>query len=276
LVTSPPTSRRHPIRLLRGALAPARLAAAGVLVCVGVAACGSSGPAQLNAATVARAIEQRIVKRDGITTAVRCAAPTVIKVGASFRCTAKLAVGTYAVNVVAIDAKGSFRYASAGPLTVLDSVTVEHAIARSIRRQRHLAATVSCPSPVLQGARISFGCVATTKRGTRHFKVTQLDGNGKVDIVDLTPKPVSTHTHTRTTTRHPKHSHTRTHGTTRSHTHTTDTHTAATATHTTAPTHTTATTHTHTATQHTATTHTHTTTTHTAATRQRRAVTGAT
>ena len=223
---------------MRGVLRPARVAAAGVLVSVAVAACGSSGPAKLDTATVARAIEQRILAQNGIATAVLCAAPPVMRVGATFRCSAKLAVGTYAVDVVAINAKGSFRYSSSGPLQVLDSVTVEHAIAGSIRRQLHLAAAVSCPAPVLQSAGVSFSCLATTKRGTHRFKVTQLDANGKVDIVDLTPKQASTHRKTKTktkTTTHTKAAHT-THRTTRSHTHThaaTSSHTkTATSSHT--------------------------------------------
>jgi hypothetical protein len=216
-VTFPAHSRQHPIRLLRGATAPARVAAGAAIVATAVAGCGSSGPAKLVGATVARAIEQRIEKQSGVATAVNCAAPGVIKVGAAFRCSAKLAVGTYAVSVVAIDAKGNFRYSSSGPLRVLDSVAVEHAIARSIRRQLHARSSVTCPAPVLQRAGISFGCVATTKRGVVHrFKVTELDGGGRVDIVDLTPKPRprhhkakahhtrSTRTHTSSTRRHTK------------------------------------------------------------------------
>jgi len=216
-VTSPAHPRRHPVRLLRGALAPARVAAGAAIVATAVAACGSSGPAKLVGTTVARAIEQRIEKQSGIATAVNCAAPAVIKVGAAFRCTAKLAVGTYAVSVVAIDAKGNFRYSSSGPLQVLDSVTVEHAIAHSIRRQLHTRSSVRCPAPVLQRAGIAFACVATTKRGVVHrFKVTELDGAGRVDIVDLTPKPRPAH--------HEKKAH---------HTRTTRTHTASTHRHTT-------------------------------------------
>ena len=230
--------------------------AAALATALAAAACGSSGPPRLDTTKIARAIEQTIQAQNGLATNVTCPAPPLVKVGLTFRCVAKLAVGAYAVDVVEISSKGAVRYSSTAPLEVLDSVTVEHAIAASIHHQRHLVASVSCPAPVLQRAGLAFECHATTKRGADRFAVTEIDADGHVRIVDQTTHLTSTHT-TTTKTATTRHRHTTT-------SHTTTTHTAHT-THTTSThrTHTSSTHTTHTTTTHTTTSHTtHTTSTH--------------
>jgi hypothetical protein len=66
---------------------------------------------------------------------------------------------------------------------ILNTVTVERSIEASIRSQRHLPSTVSCPFNVVQEAGIVFECVATV--GRRHFPVvvTETDGKGHVAFV---------------------------------------------------------------------------------------------
>jgi hypothetical protein len=211
-----------------------------VLVSALVAGCGSSSPARLDTAHVARAIARTILAQTGVTVIVDCPAPPLLKPGLAFRCVAKLAVGSYLVNVVEISAKGAVRYSSDGPLRVLDSTAIEHAIAASIRRQRHLAATVDCPSPVLQRAGLAFVCVASTTRGSLRFTVTETDGDAHVSIVDQSarhPTPASHRTATTTHTHATTSSHHRTTSTTRSHTTTSARSHTATHSHTTTSTH---------------------------------------
>jgi hypothetical protein len=66
---------------------------------------------------------------------------------------------------------------------ILDTVKVERSIEASIRSQRHLHSTVSCPVNIVQKAGVVFDCVATV--GGRRFSVvvTETDGNGHVVYV---------------------------------------------------------------------------------------------
>jgi len=192
---------------------PARAVMLCALVCLGVAACGSSSPSHLNTAKVAVRIEQTITKETGVATTVSCPGSPLAKSGVTFTCVARLAVGDYPVQVTEIDAKGGVRFASATALQVIDSVTIEHAIARSIHRKRHLSARVHCPAPVLQSPGLSFTCVATSTRATERFTVTEIDTNGHVRIVDHSTHLAAAHsrstttTHTRTTATRTTHHH---------------------------------------------------------------------
>jgi hypothetical protein len=69
----------------------------------------------------------------------------------------------------------------------LDSATVERAIAASILHQRHLEATVVCPSKVVQQAGHVFTCSAHLDVGEYPLTVTELDGSGKVRFRDGNP-----------------------------------------------------------------------------------------
>jgi len=164
----------------------ARVASAIGLSALVATACGggSSPPATLVTAPVARAIMQTIQRQWGISTVVECPTHPPRKAGYHFVCVAKLAVGSYPVEVVEINARGGVRYSNSTPLHTLNSQTVELAIKQAIHKQRKLTATVSCPSPILQQAGLVFTCTATTKRGTSAFTVTETDSQGHVEVVD--------------------------------------------------------------------------------------------
>jgi uncharacterized lipoprotein YajG len=66
------------------------------------------------------------------------------------------------------------------PATILDTERVERAIEASILQQRHVSATVTCPSGVVQRQGVTFVCIATTQKGTTPFDVTQTDSAGHV------------------------------------------------------------------------------------------------
>ena len=59
------------------------------------------------------------------------------------------------------------------------------AIEAAVSKKRHLSAKVSCPSPVLQQDGLVFNCLATTKKGTGTFRVTEIDGSGHVKFVGV-------------------------------------------------------------------------------------------
>lgn len=76
------------------------------------------------------------------------------------------------------------------PLTTLSIARVTKAIQRSILQQRHVGATVDCPTEVLQRKGVSFECQATVKptpgwvgNRTYPFAVTEIDAKGNVRYV---------------------------------------------------------------------------------------------
>jgi hypothetical protein len=70
---------------------------------------------------------------------------------------------------------------------ILDSVTVERAIARSILRERDLYTTVACPSKVPQLAGRVFTCTARLDVGAYPVTVTEINGSGHVGFQDERP-----------------------------------------------------------------------------------------
>jgi hypothetical protein len=62
----------------------------------------------------------------------------------------------------------------------LDTVTIERAIAQSILAQRHLYATVSCPTGIQRKAGRDFTCTARLDVGTYPVRVRQTDDKGHV------------------------------------------------------------------------------------------------
>jgi hypothetical protein len=163
-----------------------RAAGAIALSALVATACGSSSPPApptLQTGTVERAIMQTIQQQRGISTHVVCPAHPPRKSGYKFFCSAQLAVGSYPVEVIEINARGGVRYSNNTPLRILDSGTVELAIAQAVHKERHLKATVACPSPVLQQAGLVFTCYATTKLGKSPFTVTETDALGHVKFV---------------------------------------------------------------------------------------------
>jgi hypothetical protein len=66
---------------------------------------------------------------------------------------------------------------------ILNTVKVERSIEASIRSQRHLASTVSCPVNIIQKAGVVFDCVATVGAHQFPVVVTQTDSNGHVVYV---------------------------------------------------------------------------------------------
>jgi hypothetical protein len=143
--------------------------------------CGNS--ATLNTSTVERAIAASILAQRHAHTTVACPSNVPRRAGVVFTCTAKLQVGGYPVTVTQLNNLGYVRYANPAPLVLLNTSRVEKSIAHSITTQRHLHATVACPTEVLQKTGIAFRCTATI-HGVRYpFDVTQVDGRGNVRYI---------------------------------------------------------------------------------------------
>ncbi|HTU77533.1 MAG TPA: DUF4333 domain-containing protein [Solirubrobacteraceae bacterium] len=149
-----------------------------------LSACGSSA-AYLDSARVERAIARSILREHGLYTKVACPARVPLRTGYVFKCSALLGVGAYPVTATEIGGDGQVRYRDPRPLAVLDIAKVQRAIAASILSQRHIAATVSCPSDVLQQAGLSFRCTAVIDGGARRyaFIVSELGNAGHVRFV---------------------------------------------------------------------------------------------
>jgi hypothetical protein len=173
--------------------APGRRVGARAVAAVGLAAlvataCGSSSPpkvATMATAPVMRAIAQTIKRQHRISTVVVCPAHPKKKAGFRFTCLAKLAVGSYPVEVVETNSHGGVRFSNSTPLRLLNSHTVELAIQRAVHAQRRLKATVVCPAPILQKAGLVFTCTVRTKRGSSRFRVTEANSRGRVTFVGL-------------------------------------------------------------------------------------------
>jgi hypothetical protein len=161
-----------------------RLVAAVALVALVAAACGSSTPTgTLPVAGIQSSIERSILKERSVKTTVVCPTGVPRKSGYKFTCVAKLDVGTYPVTVVEVNTRGGVRYSNSTPLRVLDIRSVELAIQRAIRRERHRAAVVTCPAEVLQQKGLKFTCSAKTKGGVGIFTVTETDNDAHVSFV---------------------------------------------------------------------------------------------
>ncbi|MCW2997492.1 MAG: hypothetical protein JWN65_1041 [Solirubrobacterales bacterium] len=66
---------------------------------------------------------------------------------------------------------------------LVDTARVERSIVDSVRTQRGVKATVTCPKDVVQEQGGTFECKATSKRGDATFVVTQKDDKGFVTYV---------------------------------------------------------------------------------------------
>ena len=113
---------------------------------------------------------------------VACPSKIAMRAGEIFTCTARLDVGSYPVTVTEIGSNGHVRYGNTSPLRILNIAKVEHAIETSVRDERHLRATVSCPAEVLQQKGLIFRCSAVIRGGTRRypFVVRETDEAGHV------------------------------------------------------------------------------------------------
>ena len=146
------------------------------------AGCGSSAVGTLNVSPVERAIERSTMREHGVQTAVHCPTDTPLKTGTRFECTAALSVGSYPVSVVELNARGAVHYANTTPFRVLSIDTVVLAIQGAIRREKHLASTVTCPIWILQARGLRFTCSARTKLGSGLFRVIETDSAGHIDF----------------------------------------------------------------------------------------------
>lgn len=167
----------------RATLPHARLLIA-VMLSAFVSGCGSSTP-KLNMAAVNRAIAGSILTQHHLHTTVSCPPNTPRKTGLTFTCTASLDVGTYPIRVTETNASGHVRYENQVPLVALNIARVERAIRHSIRSQRQLDSTVTCPAEVIQQQGITFRCSATVTGQNYPFAVTEVDGHGHVQYVGL-------------------------------------------------------------------------------------------
>jgi len=154
---------------------------AALFAIVSASACGSTAR-RLDDAKVQRAIERAILSEHDLHTRVVCPAMVPEQAGHVFVCSALLDVGAYPVTVTEIDGRGAVRFRDRRPLVALNIPKVERAIEASILSQRHIDATVSCPSEVLQQAGLAFRCTAMVHGSvsTHPFSVRELDNAGKV------------------------------------------------------------------------------------------------
>ncbi len=174
---------------IRGAAGEALLMAgrrlsAVIIVSACLAGCGSS-TATLNTVAIRRAIAGSILSQRQLRAAVNCPLDVPRKAGFAFTCTAKLDVGTYPVLVTETNASGHVRYQNQAPLVALNIVGVERAIRHSIRSQRRLDSSVSCPAEVIQRDGTNFTCSATVNGERYPFAVREVDGTGHVRYVGL-------------------------------------------------------------------------------------------
>ena len=65
----------------------------------------------------------------------------------------------------------------------LNTAHIAYAIEQSILAQRHIHATVSCPSPEPKRKGVQFVCIATTTAGRTPFVVSELTDQGYVHYV---------------------------------------------------------------------------------------------
>jgi hypothetical protein len=155
------------------------IAVAVPLAAICVSACGS-GVKYLDGEKVERAIATSVLRERGLYTAVACPSKIPQLAGHTFTCKARLTVGAYPVSVTEVDGNGHVRYQDQRPLVVLDIAKVQRAIEASVRDQRGVRATVSCPSEVLQRAGVTFRCTAAVGGDARSypFVVTEVDDAG--------------------------------------------------------------------------------------------------
>lgn len=66
---------------------------------------------------------------------------------------------------------------------ILNTNRVEQAIEGSIRTQRHLTSTVTCPVNIVQQKGVIFYCQAAVRARNFRVVVTEVDGNGHVTFV---------------------------------------------------------------------------------------------
>jgi hypothetical protein len=161
---------------------PLSRASLGAIAAIALGACGSSAPV-LDTSTVERSIAESIRVQHDLRATVACPTGVARRAGASFTCDASLDVGSYPVLVTQSNDRGAVVYSNSSPLVALNIAKVEQAIARAVRERTHTAASVSCPTEVLQQAGLAFTCSARVKGRTRVFAVTQADG-GRVRFIE--------------------------------------------------------------------------------------------
>jgi Domain of unknown function (DUF4333) len=165
-------------------LSPAHRSAflAALIFVPALCGCGSSTP-MLDTATVEHAIAASIRAQHDLNTKVSCPPEVPRRAGVHFTCTAGLDVGAYPIQVTETNGGGRVRYEDRAPLAALDVARVERAIEHSIRSQRRLAATVTCPTEVIRRAGVAFTCTADVNGRHYPFSVIEVDGSGHVRYV---------------------------------------------------------------------------------------------
>jgi hypothetical protein len=157
----------------------ASLIASGSFLFLGLAACGSSQPI-LDTGLVERAAAASILAEHHLRVTVHCPAGVPKRAGFTFFCTAHLEVGSYPLFVTETNAAGRVRYENRTPLEILDIASVEHAIERSIREQRRVTASVSCPQEVIQRSGVAFVCRAEIAGHSHEVEVLETNDAGHV------------------------------------------------------------------------------------------------
>jgi Domain of unknown function (DUF4333) len=155
---------------------------ATLLASFSLVGCGS-GAHTMTTAGVERSIAASILAQHHMHAEVRCPPAVPRRAGYVFTCDALFAAGSYPIMASETNGAGHVRYRNPAPLAVLDARRVERAIAASIHDQRHLDATVSCPSEVLERSGVRFTCTALVGGRSYPFAVTEVDGEGHVRYV---------------------------------------------------------------------------------------------
>jgi hypothetical protein len=91
-------------------------------------------------------------------------------------------------SIIAVLAALSGCGSSRPKLRVVNPARVSTAIAASVRRERHVSATITCPTGVPLKARTQFYCVAQRGAQITPFRVLQTDGSGDISFVGVDPR----------------------------------------------------------------------------------------
>lgn len=86
-------------------------------------------------------------------------------------------------SVLALVALGAGWWNRTSTPVILNTDRVASSIQASIRSQRHLASTVSCPVNIIQKAGVVFDCAATVRGHQFSVVVTETDSKGHVVYV---------------------------------------------------------------------------------------------
>jgi hypothetical protein len=169
----------------RGRLSRSAATLLAAVCALGAAAgCGGSNPS-LRTGSIQRAAARSILLQHGLHAKVNCPTSVPRRTGYVFRCVAALEVGTYPLLVTETSDNGHVRYENSSPLVTLKIADVERAITGLLARDAPgTAIAATCPREVIQRAGIRFTCTASSGSQLRRFRVTEVNGSGRVRFTE--------------------------------------------------------------------------------------------